>query len=167
MKTRQLGFTVAGIVALVIAFLVGRRLPVAKPSSTDRLVTISLAPNSNTECEVDYPVASVREKLNKIEWQSNDQPYWVSFDPLGETPQNYTIKSPLGSQNVVPVPANSSGKTSGKFKVYYDQNHAGVNCPNCPDYYMYAIYDHQPQTNDPNPCKKASVEHDTGVIVKR
>lgn len=169
MKVQPLVWTVAGIAALLIAFLIGRHLqgptPIAR--NADRLVTISVSPTSPTDCEVDYPVASLKQNVNKIAWVSNDKEYWVSFLPLGENPPGYTPESPLVSQaNIVVVPPLSNSPPD-KFDVKYDQNHVGINCPGCPDYYMYAIYDHDPATNPNNPCKKASIEHDTGVIVKR
>jgi hypothetical protein len=162
MKARQLVWTFVGIAGLVIAFVLGLRLRTSTPPARnpmDRLVTISAPPSPETGCEVDYPVASVRVNVNHIQWESSDNEYWISFKQLGETPPNgYVPESPLvPEQDPVIVPAKSA---SGKFNVKYDAKRAD-------NYYMYAIYDHDPTTNPNNPCKKASVEHDTGVIVKR
>jgi hypothetical protein len=162
MTVRHLVPALAGIAALLIAFLVGRYLlnptPIAR-NPADRLVTISASPSPQTGCEVDYPVASLRENINHIQWGSTDVEYWISFKQLGETPSvGYVPESPLlPQQDPVVVQANNPSR---KFTVKYD--------PKRPEnYYMYAIYDHDPSTNPNNPCKKASIEHDTGVIVKR
>jgi len=164
MNMRQLGLTVAVAAGLVIAFLVGQNLKVAKTNPTDRLVTISVSPTSPTVCEVDYPVAALRPNANKMQWASAYNQYWISFVTLGETVSGYTPESPLVSgpaNGIVAVAANNS---SPKFNVKADPSHGD---PSKPDYYMYAIYDHDPATNPNNPCKKASDDRDTGVIIKR
>lgn len=163
MKTRQLVWSLVGIAGLVIAFVLGLHLRTPTPSArnpTERLITISASPSPEIGCEVDYPVASLRPNINHIQWASGDHEYWISFTQLGEVPpQGYAPENPLlPSEDPVIVPAND---VSGKFNVKYDPNRTE-------NYYMYAIYDHDPRTNPNNPpCKKASIEHDTGVIVKR
>jgi hypothetical protein len=162
MKTRQVASSLAGIAALVIAFVLGLYLRTPTPPAlnrTDKLVRISASPSPETGCEVDYPVASLRAGINHIQWASSDKNYWISFKDLRENPDGYVAENPLvPDQDPMIVPA---GRLSGKFNVKYDTNRPE-------NYYMYAIYDQDPKTNPNNlPCKKASLEHDTGVIVKR
>lgn len=157
-----LGFTVAGIVALVIAFLVGRHTPVPKPNPHDRNVMI-------TGCEVDNAVVILDpQNSDRMQWVSTDnKPYWITFLQLREPLGSYVAQSPLvlqghpGPDPVVLTPTNPS---SPYFNVKADPKHGD---PYQPDYYMYAIYNQDPADQTIKPCKKASDERDTGVIVKR
>jgi hypothetical protein len=164
MNTRQLLWGLAGVASLAIAFVVGFLVRPTNPP-TNRVVTISATPAPGTGCEVDYPVASLRDNgIDQIKWVSGDgRPYWISFTQLFDTPQGYTTEDPLTP------PQDFVGVSSKYFKVKYDSKHA---------YYIYAIYDLNPQTNPPNPhsnpptnppCKSATLDpgSDPGVIVKR
>ena len=164
MKIRQLVLTVAGIAGLVIAFLVGRYLRVAKSNPADRTIWISAALPPQTGCVVNFPVAYLDPNLNQIQWASTDKQYWVRFQPLAESTPGYAPGDPLRPQpqnDTVPVDLNNPSR---KFNVQANPNHGD---PNKPDYYMYDIYDHDPATNPNNPCKQAPDDRDTGVIVKR
>lgn len=182
MRVRQLVLTVAG---LVIGFLVGRyivapvKLVVKTPNPANRTVWISKARQPQKGCEVNFPVASLKENADQIEWASTDSEYWVKFKPLGEPSPGYDPEDPLQpppNKDTVYVPKNSSGITSGLFMVKFDHQPVPGGPPNGPlkygdpNYFMYDIYNHDP--NDPTtgtapPCKSAIIEHDTGVIVKR
>lgn len=147
MKTRQLPFVLVGIIGLIVAFEIGRHFetsPRPTRSSSDRTVSISASPSPDTGCEVDYPVAFLRQR-NHIQWASNDNKYWIS---------SFTPENPL-------VPPDDP--------VIVDANHPSIKygVTTKENYYMYAIYDHDPKTDPSNPCKKATDDHDTGLNVKR
>ena len=152
MKTRQLGFGLVGIVGLVIAFEVGLRLQ-AKHNPKDRLVTISAASESG-KCEVDFPVAVLRyNQGHTVQWASSDNKYWVSFLTI-DSPAGYTPENPLAPPDEpVVVDPHSQPKT------YHVKPKT--------KYYMYAIFDHDPSTNNKNPCKTATDDHDTGLNIKQ
>jgi hypothetical protein len=157
MKTRQVVFGLVGIIGLLIAFEVGRRLQASPPralNANNRLITISASPPPDTgKCEVDFPVVFLRHRAHSIQWASSDNKYWVSFLNLGELIPGYTPENPLDplEDPVVVDPNNTSKKYHVKLATKY---------------YMYAIFDHDPNTDPNHPCKKASEDHDTGLNVK-
>jgi len=123
-------------------------------SPNDRLVTISASPAPETGCEVDFPVVFLRQQRHRVQWQSQDKPYWISFLKLDEVIPGYTPENPLDpSDDPVVVPANS---TTQKYRVQPKTK-----------YYKYAIFDHDPTLDPTKPCKKASNDLDTGLNVKR
>lgn len=153
MNARQLGFALVGIVGLVIAFEIGLHLTTAPPLSrnpNNRLITISASPAPDTgKCEVDFPVAFLRYNHNHtVRWASNDNKYWISF----VTPDGHPAESPLITDKPVVIEAH------GKSAMYNVKPQA--------NYYMYAIFDHDPATNSSNPCKRADDERDTGLNIK-
>jgi len=153
MKTRQLGFALVGIIGLVLAFEIGLHLQAPPPSRNpkDRLVTISASPAPDTrKCEVDFPVVFLRySRDDSVQWASSDNKYWISFVSENGTP----VESPLAPpHNPVVIEAH------GASKVYHVKPKEGYN--------MYAIFDHDPATNNQNPCKNASDDHDTGLNIK-
>src|SRR5260370_6283006 len=81
MKTRQLMFSLVGIVGLVIAFEIGFHLqppPCPAHNPDNRLITISASPSPDIgKCEVDFPVALLRYKRT-VQWAWNDNKYWIS-----------------------------------------------------------------------------------------
>jgi hypothetical protein len=156
MKTRQVVFGLVGIIALVIAFEVGRRWNLQMETLTlnpkDRHVTISASPQPDTgKCEVDYPVVFLRQQ-NHVQWASSDKKYWVSFLTI-DAPPGYTPENPL-------VPTDDP--------VVVDPNHPSklYNVKLATKYYMYAIFDHDPTADPKNPCKAAVDDHDPGLNVK-
>ena len=156
MKTRQVVFGLVGIIALAVAFEVGRRWNLQMETLTlnpnkDRRVTISASPDNIGKCEVDYPVAFLRQK-NRVQWASNDNKYWVSFLTI-DAPPGYTPENPL-------VPTDDP--------VVVDPNHPSklYNVKLATKYYMYAIFDHDPTADPKNPCKAAVDDHDPGLNVK-
>lgn len=155
MKTRQVVFSLVGIVGLVIAFEIGRHLQIPPPptrSSHKRLVTISASPPPDTgKCEVDFPVAFLRQNAHSIQWASDDNKYWISFLTI-DPPSGYTPENPLIPPDD-PVIVTTNGSKTYKVKPKTK-------------YYMYAIFDHDPATNPKNPCKAADDDHDTGLNVK-
>jgi hypothetical protein len=157
MKPRQIGFGLVGIVGLVIAFEIGLHLqtPPPSPNPNNRLITISASPLPDTgKCEVDFPVAVLRYSQNhSVQWASNDNKYWVSFLTI-DSPAGYTPENPLAPPDE-PVVIEPHGQS----KTYHVKPKA--------KYYMYAIFDHDPQTNNKNPCKTATDDHDTGLNIKQ
>ncbi len=155
MKTRQLMFSLVGIVGLVIAFEIGLHLQAPPPPAhnpDNRLITISASPPpDNGKCEVDFPVAFLRYK-HTVQWASNDNKYWISFLTI-DSPSGYTAENPLAPPDdpVVVAPLGVSPTYNVKKKVKY---------------YKYAIFDHDPATNNKNPCKTATDDGDTGLNVK-
>jgi hypothetical protein len=152
MKTRQLGFGLVGIVGLLIAFEVGLHLqnPPTSHNPNDRLITISASPAPDTgKCEVDFPVVFLRyNQGHTVQWESNDNKYWISFREIGAPPD-----SPLEtSEDTIMVYLNHP---SQKYRVKHKEK-----------YYMYAIFDHDPATNNQYPCKAADEDHDTGLNIK-
>jgi hypothetical protein len=115
----------------------------------DKFVTISVDADRPGKCEVDFPVTLVRSsKHNSVTWQSEDNNYWIRFDPtLGSPfdPANKAIAVTPTAPSTRPVPTS----------------------PNV-NYYKYAIYLADPDT-DPHAavCKTADDDRDTGVNVKR
>jgi len=156
MKTRQLLFVLVGIIGLIIAFEIGRHFqtsPRSTRSSNERTVSISASPSPDTGCEVDYPVAFLRQR-NHIQWASNDNRYWITFLTIEPPVPGYTPESPLvPPDDPIVVDAN---QPSTKYGVTSREK-----------YYMYAIYNHDPKTDPSNPCKKATDDRDTGLNVKR
>jgi hypothetical protein len=154
MKSRQLAFGLVALIALVIAFEVGRRLKMPPvPTPNNRLITISGSPAPDTgKCEVDFPVAFLRYSRNSVQWASADNKYWISFIMIN-APPNYQPENPLSppDEPVVVEPHSMS-------RIYNVKPKAG--------YYMYAIFDHDPATNSKNPCKAASDDRDTGLNIK-
>lgn len=157
MSTRQLGFGLVGVIGLVVAFEIGLHLETASPpcNPNNRLITISASPPPDTgKCEVDFPVAVLRySQHHSVQWASNDNKYWVSFvsiDPTGR----YKPESPLdhGDEPVIIEPHSLSKRYNVKSNA---------------NYYMYAIFDHDPSTNNKNPCKSATDDHDTGLNIKQ
>jgi hypothetical protein len=153
-KVRQLGFGVVGIVGLVIAFEIGLHLQAPPPphNPSNRIVTISASPPPDTgKCEVDFPVAFLRYNQNhSVQWASNDNKYWISFLTV-DPPPGYTPLAP-SDDPVIVEPKSLS-------KMYNVKPKTG--------YYMYAIFDHDPSTNNKNPCKTATDDHDTGLNIKQ
>jgi hypothetical protein len=154
MKARQLGFGLVGIVGLVIAFEIGLHLQAPPPphNPNNRLVTISASPPPDTgKCEVDFPVAFLRYNQNhSVQWASNDNKYWISFLAV-DPPPGYTPLAPPDDPVIVEPKSLS--------KMYNVKPKAG--------YYIYAIFDHDPSTNNKNPCKTATDDHDTGLNIKQ
>ncbi len=154
MKARQLGFGLVGIIGLVIAFEVGLHLQAPPPSHNpkDRLITISASPAPDRgKCEVDFPVVFLRyNQGHSVQWASSDNKYWISFVSDDGTP----VESPLAPpHNPVVIEAH------GASRVYNVKPKEGYN--------MYAIFDHDPSTNNKNPCKTATDDHDTGLNIKQ
>jgi len=122
-------------------------VPVGNP---DRLVTIS--PGSGGACEVDYPVASLKQNQkpkHTISWATESGPYWILFDN-----RQGGLGSPIDPSNK-PIKV---APTAGKFDVEAAS----------PNYYKYAIYTSDPSaTPQPPPCKDFDNDHDTGLNVKR
>jgi hypothetical protein len=138
--------------------------------SCDRLITIN--ENIDGTCEVDFPVAVLREQSNTIQWQATDdtKSYYINFSILrhkvGNPPASYTPKTPLRDANGKPADNLYVAKNnpSGKYVVAYDPKPS----PNTePNYYYYAIYHLDPNTSSSGPCKEPFSDHDTGVNVKR
>jgi hypothetical protein len=156
MSTRQLGFGLVGVIGLVIAFEIGFRLqtPSPPPNPNNRLITISAStPPDIGKCEVNFPVAVLRYSQNHtVQWASNDNKYWVSFLTI-DPPAGYTPENPLASADPVVIEPHSE---SSPYKVKPKAK-----------YYMYAIFDHDPATNNKNPCKTATDDHDTGLNIKQ
>jgi hypothetical protein len=155
MKARQLGLGLVGIVGLVIAFEVGLHLQAPPPSHNpnERLITISASPAPDTgKCDVDFPVVFLRyNQGHTVQWASNDNKYWISFREIAAPPG--TAESPLdSSEDTVMVDLN---QPSQKYHVKHKEK-----------YYLYAIFDHDPATNNKNPCKTATDDKDTGLNVK-
>jgi len=155
MKARQLGLGLLGIVGLVIAFEVGLHLQAPPPSHNpnERLITISASPAPDTgKCDVDFPVVFLRyNQGHTVQWASNDNKYWISFREIADAPG--TAESPLDtSEDTVIVDLN---QPSQKYHVKHKEK-----------YYLYAIFDHDPATNNKNPCKTATDDKDTGLNVK-
>jgi hypothetical protein len=153
MKTRQLGFGLVGIVGLVIAFEIGFHLkaPPLSHNPKDRLITISASPAPDTgKCEVDFPVVFLRyNQGHTVQWASSDNKYWISFHEVPGTPE-----SPLDTdEETVMVYLNHP---SQNYRVKHKEK-----------YYIYAIFDHDPSTNNKNPCKTATDDHDTGLNIKQ
>ena len=151
MNARQTGFALVGIVGLVIAFEIGIHLrtpPLPSRNPNNRLITISASPAPDVgKCEVDFPVAFLHYQQNhSVQWASNDNKYWISFS---SKPGN-----PLASADdpVIVQPHSLS-------KMYHVKHQT--------NYYMYAIFDHDPSTNNKNPCKSATDDHDTGLNIKQ
>lgn len=155
MKTRQLMFGLVGIVGLVIAFEIGLHLqPPAPPAHNpnNRLITISASPPpDNGKCDVNFPVAFLRYN-HSVQWASNDNKYWISFLTI-DSPSGYTPENPLAPPDD-PVVVNPQSET----QTYHVKPKT--------KYYIYAIFDHDPATNNKNPCKTAIDDRDTGLNVK-
>jgi hypothetical protein len=155
MKTRQLVFSLAGIVGLIVAFEIGLHLQIPHPPNpNNRLITITASPEAG-KCGVDFPVAVLHYNQNQsVQWRSNDNKYWISFLTV-ETPPTppYVPENPLVPQHE-PVVVEPHG-TSRMFHVKEKEK-----------YYMYAIFDHDPATNGKNPCKAATDDRDTGLNIK-
>lgn len=157
MSTRQLGFGLVGVIGLVVAFEIGLHLQTASPppNPNNRLITISDSPPPDTgKCEVDFPVAVLRySQHHSVQWASNDNKYWVSFVSI-DAPARYTSENPLVPPDdpVIIEPHSLSKRYNVKPKM---------------NYYMYAIFDHDPSTNNKNPCKSATDDHDTGLNIKQ
>lgn len=111
-------------------------------------MTIAVSPDDATKCDVDFPVAFMRERnYKKIGWASDDNSYTIHFVsyPGGPSPEN-PFDPPV---NDVQVPAG------GKSPLQKIQN----NSPGA--YYKYEIHD----THN-NVCKTADDDHDTGLNIK-
>ena len=153
MKTGQVvALSVVAVVGLVIAFEIGlhlRTLPSPRNPNA-RVITISASTKDASKCEEDYPVAVLHFNQNQsVQWQSLDKKYWISFVTIGPQPG----ENPLApNDDPVSVDANGGSKT---YHVKPNEK-----------YYMYAIFDHDPATNNQNPCKTATDDHDPGLNVK-
>ena len=115
MKTRQIVFSLVGIVGLLIAFEVGRHLQAISSttrSPNDRLVTISASPAPETGCEVDFPVVFLRQQRHRVQWQSQDKPYWISFLKLDEVIPGYT---PENTRHCLPIASHQGSAGIGVF----------------------------------------------------
>jgi hypothetical protein len=113
-----------------------------------RVVTISSAsPGSSNPCEVDFPVTQLTKRKNHtIAWAAADHDYWIRFEPS---------PGPIGSDKI----KVANGTQTGRFTITIS--------PSSPQYFTYAIYDFDPDTNSQGPpCKKATDDHDTGLNVK-
>ena len=158
MNARQTGFALVGIIGLVIAFEIGIRLrtpPLPSRNPNNRLITISASPAPDVgKCEVDFPVAFLHYQQNhSVQWASNDNKYWVSFLSI-DPPAGYRPENPLAPADdpVVIEPHSQSRQYNIKPKA---------------NYYYYAIFDHDPSTNNKNPCKTAIDDRDTGLNIKQ
>jgi hypothetical protein len=156
MNARRLSFGLVGIVGLVMAFEIGLHLqtPPPPPNPNNRLVTISASPPPDTgKCEVNFPVAVLRYNQNhSVQWTSSDNKYWISFLTI-DAPSGYTPENPLAPpDDPVVIQAHTVSK------IYHVKPKT--------KYYMYAIFDHDPSTNNKNPCKTATDDHDTGLNIK-
>lgn len=159
MNARQLGFALVGIVGLVIAFEIGLHFHLTTPPApsrnpNNRLITISASPAPDVgKCEVDFPVAVLHYQQNQsVQWISNDNKYWISFINV-DSPAGYTPENPLAPPDEPDVVEPHS-----LSKAYHVKQKT--------KYYIYAIFDHDPATNNKNPCKAATDDHDTGLNIK-
>jgi hypothetical protein len=159
MKTRQLALGLVGIVALVIAFVVGLHLQVPHPPNpNNRLITISASDSG--KCDVDFPIAVLHYNQNhSVQWASNDNKYWVSFLIIDFSPEYPLPPQPYTPENPLVPPHKSVVIEPHGVSIMY---HVKPQMK----YYMYAIFDHDPATNPKNPCKYANDEKDTGLNVK-
>ena len=151
MSARQLGFGLLGIVGIALAFVIGLRLRPPGHNANKRVITISaLGPG---KCDVDFPVTVLHYgKGHTVRWASTDNKYWISSiskeSSSGSGPNNPLVPP---DDTVVVDPTQGSSE----YHVTSTTN-----------YYMYAIFDHDPTTNNQNPCKSATDDRDTGLNVK-
>jgi hypothetical protein len=162
MNTRQVVSGLVAVVALAIAFVVGRQFQTHAgcPPNTK---CINISKLSGGKCQVDAPIMNMKY-IHHVRWSSTDDKYAVSFltvkPPSGSQypplPTGYVPKNPLVPyEEPVTVPANSD---SSDFTVQHQD-----------DRYLYAIFD---LTVDPNsytsnnPCKVSTDDSDTRLIVK-
>jgi len=151
MSARQLGFGLLGVVGIAIAFEIG--LHVRPPSHDPKKRVITISASGPGKCDVDFPVTVLHYgKGHTVRWASTDNKYWISSiskeTPSGPVPDNPLIPS---HDTVVVDPTQGSEE----YHVKPTNN-----------YYMYAIFDHDPATNSQNPCKAATDDKDTGLNVK-
>jgi hypothetical protein len=148
MKGSYLAFALLG---MILSGQIGCRSETPRrflKSNPHRIVSISVNPDDTSRCEVDFPVALLRKsKGHTIGWAADDHDYWIVFDPVKGSPLAPT--GPIYVQQG--QPPNSYAIATSKY-----------------DYYMYAIYAVNPDTNPTaSPCKTAMDERDTGLNVKK
>jgi hypothetical protein len=162
MNTRQVVSGLVAIVALAIAFVVGRQFqsrqfqsPTGCPKNY-KCITISK--ESGGKCQVDFPVVNMNYN-HHVQWFSADDKYSVSFlnvqPPSGSPPlpSGYVPKSPLVPyEEPVIIPANGN---STDFNVKHQK-----------DFYLYAIFDLTVDPSSSNPCKASTDDSDTRLNVK-
>jgi hypothetical protein len=156
MKMRQVVFGVLGLVGLVIAFVVGRYFPPAPPRSIhDKQITISS--DGNGRCHVDSPVLNMSYSSDRVQWQSADDQYSITFikidPPVGSTPLplGYVKETPLAPPDE-PVMIDI-GRPSNFYHVKQKTK-----------YFYYGIFD---QKYPSSPCKVSTDDHDPGLNVKQ
>lgn len=140
MKTQRVVFGLLGLIALGIAFIVGRYFPSAPTRSIhDKQITVTSG--SSGKCYVDSPYLNVSYLSgDHVQWQSADNKYSIRFvnnvTPLDPQDSTFTIYSNTPS------------------KAYHLQNKSA--------YYPYDILDQNGSV-----CKASTDVSDPGLNVKQ
>ena len=152
MKVRHAGLDLAGIL-IFVALLPGCHKEGSNTNilagNPHRVVMISsVSTGVSNPCEVDFPVTLLRiGKRHTIAWAAEDHDFWIVFDKVKG--------SPIGANNI----KITKGANPNDYPVTIP--------PSAADYFMYAVYDSDPNGNPtPKPCKLATDDHDTGLNVK-
>lgn len=157
MNIRRVVSSLVAIVALAIAFVVGRQFqsPAGCPRNT-KCITISK--ESGGKCQADSPIVNMSYN-HHVHWISADDKYSVSFinvnPPSGypALPTGYVPENPLTPyEEPVIIPANSQSRD---FNVKH-QNKS----------YLYAIFDLTVDPTSSSPCKASTDDSDTRLNVK-
>lgn len=153
MKLRQAVFGLIALVALGIAFGVGRYFrPQTGPLTiSDHQITVY---SYSGGCEVTSPVTNTHYANDRVQWRSYDNQYTIDFINIDPPPTSPPLPSGYVKETPLAPPDNQVTIDSSHPSTLYHLKHQTK-------YYYYAIYD-----QSHNLCKVSTDDHDTGLNVK-